>query len=65
MDKWLLSKLNTVIKAVDDDLEHYRIPEARLERIYRIALTLAHLLAVLVLHVPQHDNILKRRAVKQ
>ena len=28
MDKWLLSKLNTVIKEVDDDLNNYRIPEA-------------------------------------
>ncbi len=28
MDKWLLSKLNTAIKEVDDDLDHYRIPEA-------------------------------------
>ncbi len=28
MDKWLLSKLNTVIKAVDDNLNNYRIPEA-------------------------------------
>ncbi len=28
MDKWLLSKLNTAIKAVDDHLDHYRIPEA-------------------------------------
>ncbi|MSR93849.1 isoleucine--tRNA ligase [Clostridiaceae bacterium 68-1-5] len=28
MDKWLLSKLNTVIKEVDDNLEHYRIPES-------------------------------------
>ena len=28
MDKWLLSKLNTAIKEVDYDLEHYRIPEA-------------------------------------
>jgi isoleucyl-tRNA synthetase len=28
MDKWLLSKLNTVIKAVDDNLGNYRIPEA-------------------------------------
>ena len=28
MDKWLLSKLNTVIKEVDNDLENYRIPEA-------------------------------------
>ena len=28
MDKWLLSKLNTLIKTVDDHLDHYRIPEA-------------------------------------
>ncbi len=28
MDKWLLSKLNTLIKAVDNHLENYRIPEA-------------------------------------
>ena len=28
MDKWLLSKLNTAVKEVDDHLEHYRIPEA-------------------------------------
>lgn len=28
MDKWLLSKLNTVVGAVDNDLENYRIPEA-------------------------------------
>ena len=28
MDKWLLSKLNTLIKEVDTDLENYRIPEA-------------------------------------
>ena len=28
MDKWLLSKLNTVIQAVDDNLGNYRIPEA-------------------------------------
>ncbi len=28
MDKWLLSRLNTVVKAVDSHLEHYRIPEA-------------------------------------
>ena len=28
MDKWLLSKLNTVIKAVDSNLDNYRIPEA-------------------------------------
>lgn len=28
MDKWLLSKLNTVVKAVDNHLENYRIPEA-------------------------------------
>ena len=28
MDKWLLSKLNTLIQTVDDNLENYRIPEA-------------------------------------
>lgn len=28
MDKWLLSKLNTLIKTVDDNLTNYRIPEA-------------------------------------
>ncbi len=28
MDKWLLSKLNTLIKEVDDNLGNYRIPEA-------------------------------------
>ncbi len=28
MDKWLLSKLNTVVEEVDHDLENYRIPEA-------------------------------------
>ncbi len=28
MDKWLLSKLNTLIKDVDDNLGNYRIPEA-------------------------------------
>ncbi len=28
MDKWMLSKLNTAIKTVDDHLDHYRIPEA-------------------------------------
>ncbi|MGN1179563.1 MAG: isoleucine--tRNA ligase, partial [Suilimivivens sp.] len=28
MDKWLLSKLNTAIKEVDDNLDNYRIPEA-------------------------------------
>ncbi|MBD5461266.1 MAG: isoleucine--tRNA ligase [Lachnospiraceae bacterium] len=28
MDKWLLSKLNTLIKEVDDDMAGYRIPEA-------------------------------------
>ena len=28
MDKWLLSKLNSAIKAVDNNLENYRIPEA-------------------------------------
>ena len=28
MDRWLLSKLNTVVKAVDENLGSYRIPEA-------------------------------------
>lgn len=28
MDKWLLSKLNTLVKEVDEDLDQYRIPEA-------------------------------------
>ena len=28
MDKWLLSKMNSMIKAVDDNLANYRIPEA-------------------------------------
>ena len=28
MDKWLLSKLNSLVKEVDGDLENYRIPEA-------------------------------------
>ncbi len=28
MDKWLLSKLNTMVKDVDTNLENYRIPEA-------------------------------------
>ena len=28
MDKWLLSRLNTVVGAVDDNLANYRIPEA-------------------------------------
>ena len=28
MDKWLLSKLNTVVKTVDENLGNYRIPEA-------------------------------------
>ncbi len=28
MDKWLLSKLNTVVGEVDNDLSNYRIPEA-------------------------------------
>ena len=28
MDKWLLSKLNTMVKTVDNHLENYRIPEA-------------------------------------
>lgn len=28
MDKWLLSKLHSTVKAVDESLEHYKIPEA-------------------------------------
>jgi len=28
MDKWLLSRLNTVVAAVDENLDKYRIPEA-------------------------------------
>ena len=28
MDKWLLSKMNTMVKDVDSNLENYRIPEA-------------------------------------
>ncbi|MDD2978624.1 MAG: isoleucine--tRNA ligase [Hespellia sp.] len=28
MDKWLLSKMNTLIKTVDNNLENYRIPES-------------------------------------
>ena len=28
MDKWLLSKLNTAVREVDDDLNEYKIPEA-------------------------------------
>ena len=28
MDKWLLSKMNTMVKDVDSSLENYRIPEA-------------------------------------
>ncbi len=28
MDKWLLSKVNSMVAAVDDNLDHYRIPEA-------------------------------------
>ena len=28
MDKWLLSKLNSMVKSVDSNLENYRIPEA-------------------------------------
>ena len=28
MDKWLLSKLNTMVKTVDDNLANYKIPEA-------------------------------------
>ncbi len=28
MDKWLLSKMNTLVKEVDENLDQYRIPEA-------------------------------------
>ena len=28
MDKWLLSKLNSVVKAVDENLASYKIPES-------------------------------------
>ncbi len=28
MDRWLLSRLNSTVKAVDDHLDHYQIPEA-------------------------------------
>ena len=28
MDKWLLSKLNTLVKTVDEDLANYKIPES-------------------------------------
>ncbi len=28
MDRWILSKLNTMVKSVDTNLENYRIPEA-------------------------------------
>lgn len=28
MDKWLLSKMNSMVKATDDNLNNYRIPEA-------------------------------------
>jgi len=28
MDKWLLSKMNSMVKAVDENLDNYRIPEA-------------------------------------
>ena len=28
MDKWLMSRLNTMVKTVDDNLANYRIPEA-------------------------------------
>ena len=28
MDKWMLSKLNTLVQSVDDNLANYRIPEA-------------------------------------
>ena len=29
MDKWLLSKLNTMVKTVDEDLGSYKIPEVQ------------------------------------
>src|SRR5699024_3878943 len=32
MDKWLLSKLNTLVKTVDDNLANYRIPETAREQ---------------------------------
>ena len=28
MDKWLLSKMNSMVKTVDENLGNYRIPEA-------------------------------------
>ena len=28
MDKWLLSKMNSMVRAVDENLGNYRIPEA-------------------------------------
>ena len=28
MDKWLLSKMNSMVKCVDDNLMNYQIPEA-------------------------------------
>ena len=28
MDRWILSKLNSTVGAVDDNLANYRIPEA-------------------------------------
>ena len=37
----------------------------RLKRIHCVALGLAHLLPVLVLHMPQHDHVLEGRTVKQ
>ena len=30
MDKWIISKLNTLVKSVDEDLENYRITQAAL-----------------------------------
>ena len=36
-----------------------------IERINRIALGLTHLLSVLILDMPQNDNILVRRLVKE
>ena len=35
MDKWLLSKLNTVVKAVDENLANYKIPETAREMCIR------------------------------
>ena len=37
----------------------------RLKRIDGVALGLAHLLSLLVLHMPEHDDIFKRSSVKE